>query len=1233
MLGGAVLNTHLILNKTITRKFNRAFHWGLLLSAFSVSHIAMAGPNVFEVGAGSIHDTFVNNTYDTFDFQTPFASTPAVFAIGNVAGSNSCEVRFQNISTTEFEAVCAEDSSWDGQHVAVPLQYMAIAEGVQTIPTNNGGSVTFEAGCIETNAVQHNCTTGCDTESYEPITFSAGFSGAPVVITNIQTSNNAQLGAAPVNPIQPMLSVAVDNIAAGGFDLALDLNKENNVGTLNDERVCWLAIEETSNCNLMGTDNTLDFSGVGGPSSVAFEALITDEDVDGWDNGCNAGEGASFTPGCFTSTPVAIATKRSRNEEEGWLRYCALNSGEFRFTIDEQRVSGQNRQHVDESASVIAFGSSFTTPVSLSLFQAQQRGQKSIEFQWQTESESFNVGFNLWGLVAGEWQQINTGLIAAKFGDFSESQHYQKKVVVAKELLKNIDAVGLSSIDNSGYEEFYGPFNIGERYGEQASFEAIAWSNIRSEYEQRMVNNGFTKLRNGRWVKATKKHLKRQQNRQYQFGKQRAVVELVASEVGVHKVPAVSLLEQAPELLNAPINTIALTHRGQAVPRIIESQDELLSADDSLVFRVTELESNVALYTNDKVYRVYRDRQKTVNAGVLSNLPDDEVLHQTGLQPQWQGENSEYFVASTSGDPWYDTMLLSTGSPASKQYVFNHTISASSTNVLSIDSQINNALVSINVSGGIDLPGSVDDHHLQVSLNGNHIADERFDGFSYVEREYSVPAEWLVDGANTVEVSVVGDTGKFADIVYIDSVGLSAPKPLVNEPGLAFTFTGSDEQAPFYKVDTSVDQVAVYAHQDNGNFTQLKTVALDNNALGFGGIDGGIDELHSNNTTHYTIVDPSAYLTLDHIQRVEPKNLVRKLDANYLIVAHPAFLGEELSQFADTKIANGHTVSIVSWLDIVNSYGYGVHEPTALRNYLKAASANNKIDYVLLVGGHSYDYNDYLSNGNVTFLPTQYEAVSRHFQYAPTDNHFADLNDDGLPDVALGRWPVRTTDDLKTIIAKTKAWEENQHKYSHRLMLVADATDQARGQRFATQIDTMTEQVGIDRSSVNVNEVYLDHYLERGQAVQEAKAELLSHYQPDSAGIGLTVFSGHASSSRWTYRNLLNAADVGQMHNSGKPTTVMPLACYTTYYETPSVNSMAHQLLFESDGGAVLIAGAAYLSEDRENSIFGVNMLKAMKGGKNTWGQAMKKVKSRMSPWNDAVTNWTILGDPSLSLQ
>jgi len=122
--------------------------------------------NSFEVGTGTIGSTFASATFTTFNFATSFSETPIIFVLPSTQGGDECDVRIQNITLTSFDAVCAEAPPRDGEHVAVNIQYIALLPGVTAIPTTTGGSVTFEAGIIDTQTLQHNCAAaaGCGTE-------------------------------------------------------------------------------------------------------------------------------------------------------------------------------------------------------------------------------------------------------------------------------------------------------------------------------------------------------------------------------------------------------------------------------------------------------------------------------------------------------------------------------------------------------------------------------------------------------------------------------------------------------------------------------------------------------------------------------------------------------------------------------------------------------------------------------------------------------------------------------------------------------------------------------------------------------------------------------------------------------------------------------------------------------------------------------------------------------------
>jgi len=275
-------------------------------------------------------------------------------------------------------------------------------------------------------------------------------------------------------------------------------------------------------------------------------------------------------------------------------------------------------------------------------------------------------------------------------------------------------------------------------------------------------------------------------------------------------------------------------------------------------------------------------------------------------------------------------------------------------------------------------------------------------------------------------------------------------------------------------------------------------------------------------------------------------------------------------------------VSVANWDDIVTVYGHGMGLPDAINAFLKDAATRSQFKHVLLVGGHTYDYNDYEGKGSLTFIPSASVTVARKYPFSNSDAPLADLNDDGLPDVAIGRWPVRDAEDLANIVDKTIVWEQSGNSYTANMLFVADEHDQARSQNYQEKLIDIFESVGLSTSSELVSTLFVDDYLDAQSQTPyaDAKQDLIGYFD-EQAQTGLTVFNGHSSVSRWTYRNLLNAGDISAFSNVEAPTFVMPLACFTTRYDATVENTLAHQFLFANTAGAVALSGPMFLSEYR----------------------------------------------------
>src|SRR5207249_1669844 len=89
--------------------------------------------------------------------------------------------------------------------------------------------------------------------------------------------------------------------------------------------------------------------------------------------------------------------------------------------------------------------------------------------------------------------------------------------------------------------------------------------------------------------------------------------------------------------------------------------------------------------------------------------------------------------------------------------------------------------------------------------------------------------------------------------------------------------------------------------------------------------------------------------------------------------------------------------------------------------------------YVLLVGDASYDPRNYLGKGNADFIPTNYVVTT--YTESPSDDSLADFDGDSVPEMAVGRLPVRTAAEAATVVGKIVGYEQGATKNPRDVLL------------------------------------------------------------------------------------------------------------------------------------------------------------------------------------------------------
>jgi len=346
--------------------------------------------------------------------------------------------------------------------------------------------------------------------------------------------------------------------------------------------------------------------------------------------------------------------------------------------------------------------------------------------------------------------------------------------------------------------------------------------------------------------------------------------------------------------------------------------------------------------------------------------------------------------------------------------------------------------------------------------------------------------------------------------------------------------------------------------------------------------------------------------------------------AAYLIISHPDFVGADgnnlLEDLAAELTSEMGSAKVVDVEAIYAQFGYHLFDPASIKEYIRHAVTNMGTKYVVLVGGDIYDYRNFENDEATSFIPSIYAAAGNNITFAPVDAKYVDLNNDNVPDLPIGRLPVRTTSQLEMLLNKRAAYLNRDYVGS--ALLVADEYDVAQQYDFSDDADSIEAEY---LQGFDTDKVYVDSL-----GVLESRNHLT---QRINLGVTLTAFFGHSSTNQWSFNGLLTGPDAAGLDNVGRPTVVTQWGCWNAYYVSPNEDSMGHRFMMEGEQGAVAVMGASTLTNANNERKLARLVFARLANGERI-GDAVTDAKQEYaleSPNDlDVLLGWTILGLPDL---
>ncbi len=516
------------------------------------------------------------------------------------------------------------------------------------------------------------------------------------------------------------------------------------------------------------------------------------------------------------------------------------------------------------------------------------------------------------------------------------------------------------------------------------------------------------------------------------------------------------------------------------------------------------------------------------------------------------------------------------------------------------------ARIEFNYWGGLDFPNDENDHVVNFKINDQVLGSDTFDGVIERNKEFPIDVSNLVVNSS-VNIEVPATTINQIDIVSVESIALTYPA-LFNARDNQFTFTSENDN---FKVSGFSDKsLQLFVLSDYGivKLKKFKTGTFEGkNQVIFSGLNGL--------NTYFISTDGSVLKPQMKFSSSEPVNVEA---TEHLIISHADFIGPELIDYANDTRQNYRVVNVEN---IYHRYSNKIPDGEAIKTFIQDTAAIGELKSILIVGGDNYDYNNNLGLDVISFVPTIYRETDKLIKYSAVDALFGDTNNDDIPDVAVGRLPVRTQAELSAILNKSLAY--NNQSYNPSVVLAADDSDGYDAYDFSLSSDLIAYQ--FDNANWNVEKAYLDSL-----PLEAARNLLIGEL---NSGARLAMYTGHSSSKRWAFEGIFRNSDVNNLMNENNPFGIVQWGCWNTYFVHPEEDSLGHAFMLSGNKGAAFVMGASTLTnaseESRFSSLFNIYML----ANDLTIGEAMTQAKYEYNNESnqlhkDILWGISLLGDP-----
>jgi hypothetical protein len=498
-------------------------------------------------------------------------------------------------------------------------------------------------------------------------------------------------------------------------------------------------------------------------------------------------------------------------------------------------------------------------------------------------------------------------------------------------------------------------------------------------------------------------------------------------------------------------------------------------------------------------------------------------------------------------------------------------------------------------------------HRVDVQINGVTAGSLSFNGQDQKIARLAVSQSALREGANVVRL--VSQGGQ-SDISLVDYLRLSYWHSYVADNN-QLRFTAAGKQAA--TVDGFSNAAIRVFDVTDTSAVQEVTATVTQTKLGYAA------SVNAPGTGQRTLLA----FTNDLAKRVssavlnQPSNWRQPAQAGNLVIITRGDFFSALQPLVNWRTGQGYKVALVDIVDVYDEFSDGNKSVQAIKDFLAYAKADWQIKpgFVLLAADASFDPKNYLGFGDNDLVPTK--LIDTQLMETASDDWLADLNLDGLADMAVGRLPVRTDKEAAALAAKIVAYEQIARPEG--ALLVTDDNDEFDFEAPGRELRRLIP------AGVGVEEI------NRGRmGPAAAKSMLLGSL---NRGPRVVNYIGHANVDGWR-GSLLTSADALSLSNGENLPLFVMMTCLNGYFHDAQLDSLAESLMKAEQGGAVAVWASSGMTGPGEQAPIDLELFKRLFDSNSslTLGEATARAKA-LSGNRDVRLTWILFGDPTTRLK